>query len=1021
MTGRENKDYRETEMKKYDVIIIGAGVCGSAIARELSRYRLSIAVLDRNSDIGEGTSKANSGIVHAGYDAKPGTLKAKLNVQGSEMMPELAEKLGIPFMRNGSLVVALSDEDVPHMKELYERGMENGVKGLKILSREEALSMEPNLSDETKGALFAPTGGIICPFRLTSALAESACTNGADFHLLTEVTDVRKTDDGFEIDAIKRDEFEDDKDENVSFSAKVVVNAAGVYADRFHNMMTDDKLTITPRKGEYCLLDVTAGKHVGRTVFRMPSSLGKGILVSPTIHGNLLVGPTATDLDDKEGTFTTAEGLAAVNRPGASAVKNLPMKEVITSFAGLRPHGDRGDFVIGQIDGCPGFIDAAAIESPGLSASPAIGVMVADIAVSVLHPEKKDDFIEELKPLTYMKLLPEEEQKALIEKDSTYGNIICRCASVSEGEILETIRRPLGARTLDGVKRRTGANMGRCQGGFCYPKVMEILSRELGIPIEKITKKGRGSDILAEDEARERAYDEAEKMSTAMLHQAPVEDDDELYDAVVVGGGPAGMAAALSMAENRVGKIIILERDRELGGILGQCIHNGFGLHTFDEELTGPEYALRYIGMVGGSKAITYRLNTMVMNIRTADESGKPVKVVEAYSSEHGLQQLRTKAVVLAMGCREKARGALNIPGYRPAGIYSAGTAQKFVNIDGLLPGREVVILGSGDIGLIMARRMSLEGAKVKMVVEIMPYSGGLKRNIVQCLDDFGIPLLLSHTVVNIKGRNRVEAVVIAKVDENLKPIPGTEQEIACDTLLLSVGLIPENELTRNMGVAMSDATRGAIVTDELETSCPGVFACGNVLHVHDLVDNVSKEAEKAGKFAAGYIHAFDGGDVRKNPEPDPGSELMAKFAKRNSTRNGANPEAVTLPDGSVRVTVPCITCPAGCMIEVTLKDDKIVSVTGNSCDRGEAYARSEVISPVRTVTSTVRVKGGNKPLVAVKTAHPIPKDRIARCIEEIKSFTASAPVSEGDVIIHGVAGTDTDVVAASECEAGKA
>ena len=482
-------------MPDYDVVIIGAGVTGSAIARELSRYRLRIAVLDKNSDIGEGTSKANSGIVHAGYDAKPGTLKARLNVEGSRMMPELARKLGIPFMQNGSLVVALSDEDIPHMHELYERGIKNGVEQLRILSREEALQMEPNLSDDTKGALFAPTGGIICPFRLTSAMAESANMNGVSFHLLTRVEHIEKTDVGYRIDAIQHAEFEE-KEEPVTFTSTAVVNAAGVYADRIHNMMTDDKLTIIPRKGEYCLLDVTAGNHVGRTVFRMPSSLGKGILVSPTIHGNLLVGPTATDLDDKEGTFTTAEGLAMVNTPGASAVKNLPMREVITSFAGLRPHGDRGDFVIGEIEGCPNFIDAAAIESPGLTASPAIGVMVANLIKDRLHPEENKEFVEEVQPFTYMKFLSKEEQQALIAKDKTYGNIICRCASVSEGEILETIRRPLGARTLDGVKRRTGANMGRCQGGFCYPKVMEILSRELGIPMEKITKKGYGSEIL---------------------------------------------------------------------------------------------------------------------------------------------------------------------------------------------------------------------------------------------------------------------------------------------------------------------------------------------------------------------------------------------------------------------------------------------------------------------------------------------------------------------------------------------
>ncbi len=991
-------------MNNYDVIIIGAGVSGCATARELSRLDLSVAVLDRNSDIGEGTSKANSGIIHAGFDAKPGTLKARFNVEGSKMMPDLAKKLGIPFMQNGSMVVALSDEDVPHMQELYERGQKNGVEGLRILSREEALEMEPNLSDDAKGALFAPTGGIICPFRLTSALAECACNNGVSFHLLTEVKSIQKDDSGFTINARQYDEYDEDKDRDVTFTAKIVINAAGVYADVFHNMMCSDKLTITPRKGEYCLLDVTAGKHVGRTIFRMPSALGKGILVSPTIHGNLLVGPTATDLEDKEGTFTTAQGLAMVNAPGASAVKNIPMNEVITSFAGLRPHGDRGDFVIGQAQDCPGFIDIAAIESPGLSASPAIGVYVAGIVKDILSPGMKDNFIEEVAPFTYMKLLPIEEQRRIIEKDSTYGNIICRCASVSEGEILETIRRPLGARTLDGVKRRTGANMGRCQGGFCYPKVMEILSRELDIPIELITKKGRRSRILAQDLKGENIISDVASSPSGVG-----DADSKIWECVVVGGGPAGMAAALSLAENGVRDILILERDKELGGILGQCIHNGFGLHTFNEELTGPEYAQRYVDMVEKEDAISCRVNTMVMNI-TAGEGD--LKYVTASGSEYGIQILKTKSVILAMGCREKSRGALNIPGYRPAGIYSAGTAQKFVNIDGLMPGREVVILGSGDIGLIMARRMTLEGAKVKKVVEIMPYSGGLRRNIVQCLDDFGIPLVLGHTITEIKGRDRVEAVVISEVDKDLKPIPGTEEEVKCDTLLLSVGLVPENELSRNMGLEMSRATKGAVVGDNLETSCPGVFACGNVLHVHDLVDNVSKEAVNAGKYAAEYLRTFDkaGGKVT---EHDPESDLMKKFAARNATKNTSNPTVVTeAADGSYIHTIPCIVCPVGCMITVTEKMGEVMEVTGNTCDRGDAYARAEVTAPVRTITSLVRVEGGSRPVVAVKTAQAVPKDKIEKCMEEIKAITVKAPVAIGDVIIRDVAGTGVDVVA---------
>ena len=342
------------------------------------------------------------------------------------------------------------------------------------------------------------------------------------------------------------------------------------------------------------------------------------------------------------------------------------------------------------------------------------------------------------------------------------------------------------------------------------------------------------------------------------------------YDLVIVGGGPAGLAAAVAARDNGIESILIIERDRELGGILNQCIHNGFGLHTFKEELTGPEYAARFAAQVL-ERGIEYKLNTMGMDI-TAD------KKVTAMNREDGLFEIQAKAVILAMGCRERSRGALNIPGYRPAGIYSAGTAQRLVNMEGFMPGKKVVILGSGDIGLIMARRMTLEGAKVEVVAELMPYSGGLKRNIVQCLDDFGIPLKLSHTVVDIEGKERVEAVTIAEVGPDRKPIPGTEIRYECDTLLLSCGLLPENELSRSAGVELSPITSGPIVNDSLETSIDGVFACGNVLHVHDLVDYVSQEATNAGKNAANYI------------------------------KNGKNADAKSVeivPEGGVRYTVP--------------------------------------------------------------------------------------------------------------------
>ena len=349
-------------------------------------------------------------------------------------------------------------------------------------------------------------------------------------------------------------------------------------------------------------------------------------------------------------------------------------------------------------------------------------------------------------------------------------------------------------------------------------------------------------------------------------------------DVVIIGGGPAGLAAAVSAKENGIDDILILERDGELGGILNQCIHNGFGLHTFKEELTGPEYAARFIEKVEEWK-VPYKLHTMVLDI-TSD------KVVTAMNREEGIFQIQAKTVILAMGCRERSRGALNIPGYRPAGVFSAGTAQRLVNMEGYMPGKEVVILGSGDIGLIMARRMTLEGAKVKVVAELMPYSGGLKRNIVQCLEDFGIPLKLSHTVVDIKGKERVEGITLAKVDSQNKPIPGTEESYTCDTLLLSVGLIPENELSVRMGVEISSVTSGPIVNESLETNIEGVFACGNVLHVHDLVDYVSEEAGAAGRNAAEYVKK------RKVSEEANSSVTEEKIIE-------------IISDGGVRYTVP--------------------------------------------------------------------------------------------------------------------
>lgn len=484
---------RVEQDRDFDVLIIGAGVCGSAIARELSRKELKIAVLEKETDICEGTSKANSGIVHAGYDAKPGTLKAKLNVQGSRMMKKLSEELDFAYRKNGAMVLCMDEKDKEKLEELKQRGITNGVEKLQILDRQQILNMEPSVNPEVVSALYAPSSAVVCPFELTIALAENAAVNGAEFFLSTEVTDVIKEGKGFCVKTSKGD-----------FYTKAVINAAGVYADKIHNMVSGkaDRISITPRKGEYLLYDKAVGNMVSSTLFQLPTALGKGILVTPTVHGNLITGPTAQDCEDKDVTPTSQEGIAQIQKKALQSIANVPSGQVITSFAGLRAHGESGDFMIGQVTGVPGFFDVAGIESPGLSCAPAIGVYVADLVNEYMPSADKADFIAERKGIPHMANLPTEEKQRLILHNPAYGNVICRCEMVTEGEILDAIHRPLGATTTDGVKRRTRAGMGRCQSGFCLPKVIEILARELKVEETHICKASEDSFYLLEEDSQ---------------------------------------------------------------------------------------------------------------------------------------------------------------------------------------------------------------------------------------------------------------------------------------------------------------------------------------------------------------------------------------------------------------------------------------------------------------------------------------------------------------------------------------
>jgi len=470
--------------------VIGAGVVGTLIARQLSRYSLRTALLEQCNDAAQGTTKANSAIVHAGFDAKPGSWKAKMNLRGNELMEPLCSTLHVPFARAGSLVVGFEENgqsDLPQLNSLLERGRQNGVPGLRLLPREELLEMEPNVNPASVGALYAPTGGIVSPYELCIAAAECAVKNGVEFHR------------NFRCAAIewKNERFEIISDDGQQVTAKIIINAAGLHADDIARLIGDDSFEIHARRGEYLLLDNTQDGVVQHTIFQCPSKLGKGVLISPTVHGNVIIGPSAEDIDDKTDVSTTDSGLRGIQQTVARSVPGYRIRDVITSFTGLRAHCSRDDFVLEHSAANPNMIHAGGIESPGLTAAPAIAEYIAELAIAALgSPAEKPGWMPGREQPVRVKELSTEELRAAIAKNPAYGRIICRCETVSEGEILDAIHAPAGARDIDGVKRRTRAGMGRCQGGFCGAKVLEILAAELHQPPETITKFGGMSNIL---------------------------------------------------------------------------------------------------------------------------------------------------------------------------------------------------------------------------------------------------------------------------------------------------------------------------------------------------------------------------------------------------------------------------------------------------------------------------------------------------------------------------------------------
>ncbi len=473
-------------MVMLDVLIIGGGVVGCTTARMLAGYQLKTALLEKASDICEGESKANTAIVHGGYDAKPHTMKAKYNVMGNGMFQKMCSELDVPLKWNTSLVVAFSEDGIPKLEELKHQGEMNGVPNLSVIGREELRKREPNISPAACAALLVETGGIVCPYELTVANAENAAENGVRFYRNAPVTGIQKGEDCWIVQSGAG-----------TFTAKAVVNCAGLYSDEINNMVSEDKIHILPRRGEYYILDKKYADVFHASVFQLPTKMGKGILVTPTVDGTILVGPTAEDLDVRDDTRTTSEGLAKAIRFGSLTWEHIPMRDVITTFSGIRAHCDRDDFVLGEAPDAPMFFNAVGVESPGLTSSPAIGRYLADLVAEKLHAKVNPNYNPIRKGIPKFREMTNEERAKAIASNPDYAKVVCRCETVTEAEIREAIRRPVGARTIDGIKRRTRAGMGRCQAGFCTPRTVEILSEELHISPLEVTKFGGNSKLLS--------------------------------------------------------------------------------------------------------------------------------------------------------------------------------------------------------------------------------------------------------------------------------------------------------------------------------------------------------------------------------------------------------------------------------------------------------------------------------------------------------------------------------------------
>lgn len=801
-------------MKYTDVVVIGAGVLGSFAARALSRYALGVDVLEKNGDVCEGITRANTGIVYTQNSTVAGSLKYALTERANRTFDHLCADLDVPFKRCGYLFVSFGPNGDEFLTKEYETARSLGDQSFAELSPEDARAMEPLLSPAVTKACYDPNVGTIDPWRFGIAAYENAAQNGARFHLNEEVTSIRREADQFIVETTQN-----------TYRCGAVLNCAGLQADQVREMLLPPSIRIRPRAGDYYILDTKAGSLVHHIISQQKED-GKGITLIPTVDGNILAGPTNRRSASRSTSFPTSEeGLSTLSDDCRMIIPSFPFDMMIRNFGAIRPNTRYGVFTDGvwtpekrNIPGFPileenGFFSMIGIKTPGLTCANELGLYISEKIVSYLGVTRSNpDYNPVRKGIPHPDAMSDQERVVFLENHPDYGEIICRCKKITKGEVLEAIRR--GAVSPEGVRRRVGAGMGRCQGGFCRSLIEKMLDDTM--PSDALHT--QGGALHMQGGALGSSLDRKE--TERLRHSDRSVCHDLRCDVLVIGAGAAGMAAALSACERGL-TVLMVDRGDRLGGILPQCIHDGFGLGYFKENLTGTEYAARFAARIEAAQSglLQAMLRTTVLRLnpdRTA-----------LLSREGGLLTVSFDECILATGCRERAIGSLGISGTRPQGIYTAGQMQKMINLDHRDIGQRIIVLGTGDIGQIVARRMAINGKEIVAMIEKEDHPGGMTKNHVRCIKAHHLPVILNSTIIEICGEEHLESVVV----ENLNTKERTTFD--CDTLITAVGLIPERELVDELMAGSS-------------AECPAwLHIVGNADYVHEIVDSVTTEAEE--------------------------------------------------------------------------------------------------------------------------------------------------------------------------------